>query len=467
MSHSNGIISAPVSIEDVRLVIGESSNDLATLCLSENINPLSIYKPTRTAGLFPTDVYLGKAKGGSEDNDWFLGVNCFGFKKPACTISSGTLSNGVHVPGVYSYGGFSIATDKWTYHRPSGYYRLLDFNHYCHNTQVYKQLNGTKPFYVTSALVMEGTSSIVASIQITGQKEDALSPNDEDGLAGSLGIGKLFNTENSGDVYLGLAVVPTDVSRSIAAIYLSTTSIGSISSTTGLNFVWNIGCTFSSCVEGSKLSPVSGKFYSEETVYVVPFLYKETGNGTGVYCCFLLNTDWTTATKQYTLGEITSFNPAAIKSVTATLSATKTSDGYYLFYFGSYTGLQWTVTVNGGNLYTKHISILPGDGNTTVMAVNYGSLGNANCDEASGYHKTEGVSASTTYNLYNTDWSANNPQAKPMLKVKSSSTTISICVAMEYLSKSNGMVTVYKKLSLDCSNVKNGSVTTFSFGTFS
>lgn len=41
----SGIISAPVSIDDVKQALGESSNDLATLCKSENINIWSKYKP--------------------------------------------------------------------------------------------------------------------------------------------------------------------------------------------------------------------------------------------------------------------------------------------------------------------------------------------------------------------------------------------------------------------------------------
>ena len=43
---------APVSIEDVKTVLGESSNDLATLCKSENINIWSKYKPISCRGEF-------------------------------------------------------------------------------------------------------------------------------------------------------------------------------------------------------------------------------------------------------------------------------------------------------------------------------------------------------------------------------------------------------------------------------
>lgn len=47
-----GIISAPVSIDDVKQALGESSNDLATLCKSKNINIWSKYKPISCKGEF-------------------------------------------------------------------------------------------------------------------------------------------------------------------------------------------------------------------------------------------------------------------------------------------------------------------------------------------------------------------------------------------------------------------------------
>lgn len=47
-----GIISAPVSIDDVKQALGESSDDLATLCKSENINIWSKYKPISCKGEF-------------------------------------------------------------------------------------------------------------------------------------------------------------------------------------------------------------------------------------------------------------------------------------------------------------------------------------------------------------------------------------------------------------------------------
>lgn len=49
---NSGIISAPVSIDDVKQALGESSDDLATLCKSENINIWSKYKPISCKGDF-------------------------------------------------------------------------------------------------------------------------------------------------------------------------------------------------------------------------------------------------------------------------------------------------------------------------------------------------------------------------------------------------------------------------------
>lgn len=52
MPYNNGIINAPVSIDDVKSALGESSNDLATLCKSENINIWSRFKPINCKGDF-------------------------------------------------------------------------------------------------------------------------------------------------------------------------------------------------------------------------------------------------------------------------------------------------------------------------------------------------------------------------------------------------------------------------------
>ena len=57
MSIINGIIQAPVSIADVRTVLGETSNDLATLCKSEKINMWAKFKPVELNKPFTSDEF--------------------------------------------------------------------------------------------------------------------------------------------------------------------------------------------------------------------------------------------------------------------------------------------------------------------------------------------------------------------------------------------------------------------------
>lgn len=59
MSNTNGVIAAPVSIYDVQHVLGQGSNDLATLCVSTAINRWARYKPERWAGTTAADKLKG------------------------------------------------------------------------------------------------------------------------------------------------------------------------------------------------------------------------------------------------------------------------------------------------------------------------------------------------------------------------------------------------------------------------
>lgn len=63
MALANNKITAPVSVDDVKSLLGESSNDLATLCKSSKINVWAKYKPTVFPSPFPDDWY--KAKDGN------------------------------------------------------------------------------------------------------------------------------------------------------------------------------------------------------------------------------------------------------------------------------------------------------------------------------------------------------------------------------------------------------------------
>ena len=60
MSLSNGLITAPVSIDDVASALGHGSYDLGTLCMSNNVNKWSFRKPiihTSNGELSEQDYY--------------------------------------------------------------------------------------------------------------------------------------------------------------------------------------------------------------------------------------------------------------------------------------------------------------------------------------------------------------------------------------------------------------------------
>lgn len=123
----NGIISAPVSIDDVKQALGESSNDLATLCKSVNLNPYSKYKPVNLYNKpFVTDTLNSdKQSWSSSSRGWWLGNN--------------SLSDQVYtINTVSSFEELSIK-GAWNYNMPFGTsqspYRLSDFIGY--NTEDY------------------------------------------------------------------------------------------------------------------------------------------------------------------------------------------------------------------------------------------------------------------------------------------------------------------------------------------
>ena len=145
----SGIISAPVSIDDVKQALGESSNDLATLCKSENINIWSKYKPISCKGDF-------KEYPIREDSDEIVTSS---YSKYTCVVRCGmnipmdTYKNlrnnyggeGFAINGCYNLyvdniygknGGFSADTTTMVSgkHFPKGGanspYRLSDFRNY-------------------------------------------------------------------------------------------------------------------------------------------------------------------------------------------------------------------------------------------------------------------------------------------------------------------------------------------------
>ena len=127
MSVSNGKITAPVSIDDVKSVLGESSNDLATLCKSANINKWSKNKPIKHNCLFkPTEAQKKEANYGISNIPYYRLLG-----KMTQDVINGSMENATNISTL------DTRIEPWHYQQPiGGYaspYRLGDFDGYFAN----------------------------------------------------------------------------------------------------------------------------------------------------------------------------------------------------------------------------------------------------------------------------------------------------------------------------------------------
>lgn len=170
MSVSNGIITAPVSIDDVKQAFGESSGDLATLCNNDGINPWSRCKPIACSQLF-TDIPPVR-----EDRT----INVTSYKGASCIVRCGML-----VPEIkYDVNNFSTIFDIaerfiddniWgnqlsSFNTYGGYhihggtsepYRLGDFRNYSNNASKSFAINTPKDKTIHKIYNKERTMSVV------------------------------------------------------------------------------------------------------------------------------------------------------------------------------------------------------------------------------------------------------------------------------------------------------------------
>lgn len=125
MSVDRGIIVAPVTIDDVKQVLGESTNDLAALCRSSNINMMSKYKPVPLNRTFVGDsLNADKRTWTSKDGaGWWIG--------------NPNIGDGVFSMRIVNDVQQAKELGRWTYNKPTGTseapYRLSDFIGYNSN----------------------------------------------------------------------------------------------------------------------------------------------------------------------------------------------------------------------------------------------------------------------------------------------------------------------------------------------
>ena len=127
MSVSNGKIVAPVSIDDVKSILGESSNDLAILCKSDNINKWSKNKPIKHNCLFkPTEAQKKEVNYGISNIPYYRLLG-----NMAQDVINGSMQNATNISTLDTH------IEPWHYQQPiGGYaspYRLGDFDGYFAN----------------------------------------------------------------------------------------------------------------------------------------------------------------------------------------------------------------------------------------------------------------------------------------------------------------------------------------------
>lgn len=169
MSIVEGTIVKPVSIEDVKKVLGVTENDLGKLCKSDKINMWCRYKPVS----YPSY---------SETNRWKLGVGIY-IGDFSATPEDIALAD--------------VSAYKWFYSRPTGDksspYRLTDFMGYNPNCRCPLTFSMPKD-------IVYGDLSNGVSINV-----------DEDISSANVTLNDIFLIEEYGDFRLSLAILDDNV----------------------------------------------------------------------------------------------------------------------------------------------------------------------------------------------------------------------------------------------------------------
>ena len=141
MPYSNGKITAPVSVYDVRRALNASANDVGRLCAHQNVNKWARYKPVTVANVLRqiTQTELSNAKYGLTP-----ALNSMLFSKSDST-ESGTspVASATELETVLN------SNQQWTYNKPAGAmaspFRLSDFSCPSDNDPGYGYYHDTRP----------------------------------------------------------------------------------------------------------------------------------------------------------------------------------------------------------------------------------------------------------------------------------------------------------------------------------
>lgn len=424
---------------------GGCTDDVRTF-FQANINFMSISKPTRMAVDF-TDTW----QPGEHDDDWYAAIACWGIRKPHKDIPAGQwnptpggqgmLINSDFKSMIADQISYNSASDthsfvgikQWVWDKPAGGvtspYRVGDFRMYKPNMGRYEEMNGTSPLSVTtSPLVMTGTTALSTSALIRYTLLDAPDKETSYGsMCGHLGMHKILNMDYADNKWHLCVVVyaptkgqfagmPTNRTAPLALLAISRSTIGEYDSVTGSNNMVSVSTSTVACVGGTALNPDGKRFYPQEKVIIFPALARErVVGGNNVWTLIGLNYKGNNGMMvDETGGNVVPGSRAKIQSVTATVTLLKVEDGSgsYILYFASNTDLTITCTSTGNEVTLRqNVQVSPGDGNTTVNAMNTGIWNGAVDEEVSGGRTFQLINSRKIYLNSVTGWSGSTPPA--------------------------------------------------------
>ena len=186
-----GIITGPVSINDVQLALGVSSDDVSTLCTHQNINIWAKYKPVANTILLP--AYMSQwnsiLKEWNLNANWFHGTQSAGWRYGLSFTGYNSIASLV--------AAYDNATDNmngWVYHRPqvtaNSKPRLSDFASYNHKAA---QLGAG--FIVSSPVGIDSNlkGTLVASFSYSRPGSNNITPENLFGSNIYFGVALVYN----------------------------------------------------------------------------------------------------------------------------------------------------------------------------------------------------------------------------------------------------------------------------------
>lgn len=443
--YSNGIITAPVSIDDVKSALGVSTNDVAALCTSSKINMWSRKKPIRLAQNFP-DINGDWYKGDSVGNDYVYGIECYGIRKAAIDITGVTITQ-----NAFYRRHFAIDANVYLNHPSGGSsspYRLGDFIGYNGNTPSYDKV-GSIPYGARNIAVLTSSGGISFSTLLSYSYS---------GKGDFIGLGELFGTDKGGDLYVGIIAeaasnamnAPTgsgDNKRTspLTIVYRGTKIDGTVNSTTGLDYV--AMCTTPNySMSSNNPSETNNYFSNNEYIKVVTGIIKQ---GTNKTYFFPLDSLWVAPN-----GKVDSSTYAYLSSAYAYISITKDgSSGQYWAYIAKYDDLYMRVVApNEGNsvlMFGTPIGISAADSTISIQK------------NITGLPMIAGSKARTTtvYASGISGWSATSPTNALAIKFKfnGSGSTVKLSFGFSIAKSGGGYNSYMKTVSISLPSGSNVS----------